>query len=146
MRLPSVAPVLLVASAACNDSDGFTSPDLAPQIVTVSGPQGGVVTCDPATAGGNCPLPLAITFRLPQGQVVTKAYVRFLGNGSDTGVPQGYTLPPTMGDDATNVVVNVAASIPPTILGTGSLFTYAVRLVTGIGKESSESTLTVSVQ
>jgi hypothetical protein len=137
---------LCLALWACNDSNGFDSPELQPQIVTASGPKGGVVACDPATVGGQCPLPVTVTFRLPKEQFVSKAYVRFQGDGSDTGVDRGYTLPQTFGNDAADVVVTVPAAIPPTILRRSALFTYTIRLVSGIGKESTPSTLTVSVQ
>jgi hypothetical protein len=162
MRSPvlalALAFALALAGAACNDGTAVTQTAFQPQIVTAQGPQGGVVTCDPTTAGGNCALPIAVTFRLPQGQFVWKAFVRFHGDGSDDGVDHGYPLQAepdagtsqvaglVFGNGDTPVTVNVAASVPPTILRRGALFTYTVRLVSGNGVESQASTLTVSVQ
>src|SRR5512140_3814446 len=117
-----------VASAACKDGTDVTTSDLQPQIVTAQGPTNGVVTCDPTTAGGNCPLPSSVTFRLPKDQFVWKAYVRFHGGGSDNGADRGYMLGETFGNDAPALVVTIPASIPPTIIRRGALFTYTVRL------------------
>jgi hypothetical protein len=134
-------------TAACNDSNGFTPQGPRPQIVTAVGPKDGIVVCDPATVGGVCPLGINVTFRLTQGEFVTKALVRFQGDGSDTGVDRGYVLDHKLGQgDSVDVPVTINASIPPTILRRGALFTYSVRLVTGAGEESTPSTLTVSVQ
>jgi hypothetical protein len=144
MRWSVVLP--LFALAACESTSGSSVPGDPPQIVTASGPTGGVVTCDPATAGGNCPLPLAITFRLPKGEFVSKVIVTFQGDGSDTGIDRAFTVPNTFGNGDTPVVVNVVSSVPSTIVRRGALFTYTVRLITGQGAESSPSTLTVSVQ
>ena len=147
MRSVLVLAFGLSAIVACNESDGFTEPGPIPQIVNASGPAGAVVTCDPRTAGGGCPLPITVRFRLPEDQFVWKAYVRFQGDGSDLGVDRGYPLERTFGKgDSADVPVTVNASIPPTILRRGALFTYSVRLVTGTGEESATSTLTVSVQ
>jgi hypothetical protein len=167
-----------LAAVACNDGTAVTDQAFQPQIVTVQGPPNGVVTCDPTTVGGVCPFGISVTFRLPKAQYVWKAYVRFHGDGSDTGVDRGYLLesvaadagadsgagaiadagadvdagapavgsPTVFGNDATPVTVSFEASIPPTILRKGALFTYEVRLVSGNGVESQASTLTVSVQ
>jgi hypothetical protein len=139
--------MLVLAAWGCNDSSGFTPPGPKPQIVSAVGPKDGVVSCDPAVVGGNCPLPINITFRLAQGDLVTRALVRFQGDGSDTGVDRAFPLPNVVGKgESVDVPVTVSASIPPTILRRGALFTYSVRLVTGAGDESQPSTLTVSVQ
>lgn len=115
--------------------------------MSVAGPKDSVVACDPKVVGGACALPLSVTFRLPEDQFVSKALVRFQGDGSDQGVDREYLLDQVFGKgSATDVTVAVAANVPPTVLRTGALFTYTVRLVTGAGEESSAPTLTVSVQ
>ena len=169
------ASVLSLLSAlgavGCNDGKAVTDTELQPQIVTASGPANGVVTCDPLVTGGVCALPISLTFRLPANQFVWKAYVRFHGDGSDTGVDHAYLLRCTDADAGADagvgagcadhpseifgkgtlptdpaVPVSFSAEIPPTILRKGALFTYTVRLVSGNGVESQASTLTVSVQ
>jgi hypothetical protein len=159
----------LGVAAACTDSQGFDDPNLpeVPKIVTASGPPGAVVACandstdggsfdSGAQPGGTCPLPLQITFRLPKQQFVWKAIVRFRGDGSDDGIDRAYTLAnmsdagllvgQVFGNDAADVVADVNALVPDTIVRRGALFTYTVRLVSGAGFESQPSTLTVSVQ
>jgi len=131
---------------ACNGSDGYTEPGPRPQIVRMSGPQEGVLACDPSTVGGSCPLPIRVTFRLPEDHFVWKAYVRFQNDGSEDGVDRIYLVDPTYGRNDADAEVTIPAYVPPTILRRGATFTYGVRLVTGIGEESPMSTLTVSVQ
>lgn len=131
---------------ACNESDVAHEPLPEPQIISVTGPKDGIVTCEPKAGGGACPIAISYVFRLPEAQFVQKAIVRFQGDGSDVGVDRQYALEPTFGKNDGDVPVVVNASIPPTILRTGALFTYSVRLVTGAGGESPASTLTVSVQ
>lgn len=141
-----LAPLALALIAvACNESNEVQDNPSPPTIVSVSGPKDGIVTCDPKVGGGVCPIAINVVFRLPKDQFVTKAIVRFQGDGSDIGVDRHYQVEPTFGQDG-DVPLTVNASIPPTILRTGALFTYTVRLVTGIGSESPASTLTVSVQ
>jgi hypothetical protein len=133
--------------AACNDSSGFSPPGVRPTIVKAAGPKDATVSCDPKETGGACGLPITVTFRLPADQFVWKAYVRFQGDGGDTGIDHGYLLDRQFGKgEATDVSVTIQAAIPPAILRPSALFTYTVRLVTGAGEESDESTLTVSVQ
>jgi hypothetical protein len=144
--LPAACLVVL-AAWGCNDSSDSTPPGPKPQIVTAVGPKDGVVGCDPTVSGGVCPLPITITFRLAEPEIVTKAFVRFQGDGTDVGIDHGYSLPnvPGKGENV-DVPVTITSSIPPTILRKGALFTYSVRLVTGTGQESTPSTLTISVQ
>jgi hypothetical protein len=135
-----------LVAAACNDSAEYHPPAPRPLIVGMTGPANSVVDCNPDRVGGSCPLAIAVRFRLPAEQFVWKAYVRFQGDGGEDGVDRGYLLTPTGGagpDQDSNVTVN--AAIPPTILRSGALFSYGVRLVTGAGEESAPSTLTVSV-
>lgn len=122
-------------------------PGPRPQIVQVTGPKDSTVACDPKAVGGACALPISVTFRLQADQFVQKALVRFQGDGSDQGVDRAYLLDQVFGkgnEEAVSLTVN--ASIPPTIVRPGALFTYTVRLVTGAGEESAAATLTVSVQ
>ncbi len=138
---------LQASVAACTDSSEYVVPGPRPQIVSVTGPKDAIVMCDPSKVGGACALPISVRFRLPEDQFVSKALVRFQGDGSAQGVDRAYVLEPTFGKgNATDVDLTVNASVPPTILRTGALFTYTVRLVTGAGEESSVSTLTVSIQ
>lgn len=137
----------LIAMPACNDSKGYDEPSTSLRIVSISGPKDNVVHYDPNSNSGACPLPLGVVFRLPEDQVVTRAYVRFQGDGGDLGVDRGFLVEQTHGkgldEDAS---VTVHAAVPPTILRTDALFTYSVRLVTANGDESPESTQTVTVQ
>jgi hypothetical protein len=148
----SAAPSVFIAAAlgcivGCNTSNEYSEPGPRPQILNAAGPKDAVVSCDPATVGGACPLPVSVTFRLPEDQFVWKALVRFQGDGSDQGVDRAYLLDQVFGKgSAKDVSVTVNANIPPNIVRTGALFTYTVRLVTGAGEESTVSTLTVSVQ
>lgn len=130
----------------CNDSAGYSEPAPRPQIVGVAGPKDSVVTCDPSVTGGTCAVPVTVTFRLADTELVWKAYVRFQGDGSEEGVDRAYLLPPTYGRNAEDVSVTVSAQIPPNILARSQLFSYSVRLVTGNGEESTPSKLGVSVQ
>jgi len=136
----------LLALAACDDGGSGAPPGPEPVIVAATGPANGVAACDPAASGGNCVLPVTVTFRLLEPEYVWKAYVRFQGDGTDRGVDRGYLLPFTVGRGAgTDVQVVVNASVPATVLRRGALFTYSVRLVTGSGAESASTTLSVSV-
>jgi hypothetical protein len=138
---------LLLGVAACNDSSGYVEPGPRPQIVAVAGPRDGVIACDPNVVGGSCPLPIDVTFRLAENHFVTKAIVRFQGDGSDDGVDRNYVVENAVGKgEAVDVRLQVNARIPETILRKGALFTYTFRLLTGAGEESRVSTLTISVQ
>lgn len=137
---------------ACDNSSStydpkLHDPDFQPQIVSVTGPSG--LRCRPADTGGNCPLPIKVTFKLREGEFITKAVVAFQGDGSDTGADRYYAIPFTYGQgtaaDSAAVTLDIDADIPTTILRQNALFTYTVRLITGNGAESSVSTLTVSV-
>jgi hypothetical protein len=133
--------------AAFNDSSGIAELGPRPQIVAIAGPRDGVVACDPAVVGGACPLPINVTFRLAEPHFVTKAIVRFQGDGGDDGVDRDYPVENALGrGDTVDVPLSVNARIPETILRRGALFTYTVRLHTGAGEESTVSTLTISVQ
>src|SRR5690606_16419496 len=101
--------------------------------------------------GGNCPLPINVTFRLAEPHFVSKAIVRFQGDGSDEGVDRNYPIEDPFEKGAgkgegVDVSIVVDARVPGTILRRGALLTYGVRLLTGAGEESTPSTLTVSVQ
>ena len=137
----------LIAMPACNDSKGYDEPSTSLRIVGISDPKDNIVHYDPDSNSGACPLPLGIIFRLAEDQLVTRAYVRFQGDGNDVGVDRGFLVEHTYGkgldEDAT---VTVNAAVPPSILRTDALFTYSVRLVTANGDESAESTQTVTVQ
>lgn len=138
------------AIVACDNSsstydDEKYDASFRPQIISVTGPVGGGVSCRPVDAGGNCPLPLKVTFRLPAGQYIAKAIVTFQGDGSDIGIDRFYAVPFTFGQDGTDVVLEIPAEVPTTILRTNALFTYTVRVITGAGSESIRTTLTVSV-
>lgn len=132
---------------ACdNSSSTYEPPGVRPQHFNVTGPAGGGVRCHPADTGGNCPLPLKLTFQLPKGEFVAKAIVTFQGDGSDTGVDRYYAVPFTYGQgEGTDVTFDLEADIPTTILRQNALFTYSVRVITGSGAESDATTLTVSV-
>ncbi|MBX3225945.1 MAG: hypothetical protein KIT84_29785 [Labilithrix sp.] len=143
--LAGVGVLALAFAAACDDSSAYEPPGIQPQIVTVIGPAGATVVCHPVDTGGNCPLPITVTFRLPKEQFVTRAVVRFQGDGSDVGYDRIYAVSPTYGNDGADVTVTVDADIPATILRRNALFTYSVVLVTGAGAKSPASTLTVSV-
>lgn len=132
------------SAAACNDSSTYEAPGVQPQIVSATGPAGSTVVCHPVDTGGNCPLPIKVTFRLPKDQFVTRAIIRFQSDGSDVGVDRFYAVPPTYGEDQ-DVTITIDADIPATILRRNALFTYSVVLVTGAGAKSAASTLTVSV-
>ena len=137
----------LSAVPACNDSKGYDEPSTSLRIVSISGPKDNVVHYDPDSNSGACPLPLGVTFRLPEDQAVSRAYVRFQGDGNDVGVDRGFLVEQTYGKGLdTDASVTVHAAVPQTILRTDALFTYSVRLVTANGDESPESTLTVTVQ
>jgi hypothetical protein len=139
-----LAVLALLAASACNDSSGYHEPGPRPRIVKVDAPT--TVNCAPEDTGGACPIQLGVFFRLPEDQVVTKAYVRFQRDGSDYGVDRGYILPPTFGlGETADASVGIDAAVPPNLLDSGALFTYSVRLVTGLGEESPESTLTITV-
>jgi hypothetical protein len=140
------APFIFAMNAGCNDSAGYSEPAPRPQIVGVQGPKDAVVTCDPKTTGGACPVAISVTFRLPEDQFVWKAYVAFQGDGSDDGVDRPYLLEYTYGRGSADVGVTINAGIPPTILNRSQLFSYSVRLVTGLGEESAAAKLSVSVQ
>jgi hypothetical protein len=143
----TTAAFIFATNAGCNDSAGYDEPAPRPQIVNVQGPKDSVVTCDPKATGGACPLAISVTFRLPEDQFVWKAYVRFQGDGSDDGVDRPYLLEYTYGRGASaDVAVTINAGIPPTILNRSQLFSYSVRLVTGVGEESTAAKLSVSVQ
>lgn len=130
---------------ACDNSSSiYEPPGVQPQRVRVAGP--GNVLCHPADTGGNCPLPLKVTFQLPQGEYIAKAIVTFQGDGTDTGTDRYYAVPYTYGQgDGVDITLEVDADLPATILRQNALFTYTVRLVTGAGAQSVASTLTVSV-
>lgn len=133
-------------AAACNDSKGYDEPGPRPLIISVAGPKDSIVQCNPEATGGACPVPVSVTFRLPEDQFIRKAYVRFQGDGSDDGVDRGYPLESAYGKgDAVDTTVTINAAVPATILRAPALFTYTVRLVTGLGEESSPTTLTISV-
>ncbi len=137
----------LSAVPACNDSKGYDEPSTSLRIVGISGPKDNVVHYDPDSNSGACPLSLGIIFRLPEDQLVTRAYVRFQGDGNDVGVDRGFLVEHTYGKGPdTDASVTVNAAVPATIVRTGALFTYSVRLVTANGDESPESTQTVTVQ
>lgn len=147
MRSPLSTIVLVALVAGCDDGNGVVGSGAKPQIVSAVGPKDNVVACDPAVSGGSCPLPISLSFRLAKGEIVSKAIVRFQGDGSDTGVDHGYSVPNIPGQgEGIDVPMSFDAAIPPTILRRGALFTYSVRLQTGAGEESSPSSLTVSVQ
>lgn len=136
----------LVLLAACNDSKEYNPPGPVPQIQSVTGPAGAVATCSLADGGGNCPLEVKVTFRLAEGSFVTKAILTFAGDQDDDGVDHAYVLPPTYGlGAATDVTVTIPGLIPATILRTGALYTYSVRLLTGAGDTSATTSLTVTV-
>lgn len=156
--LAAVPATVLAIAVACTDTSAdvdVTGPQ--PQIVAAVGPNGNVVACnDPISdagttgdagqnVGGNCPIAIKVTFHLPAGQIVNKALVRFQGDGSNVGIDRDFVLPPTAGQDSTDVTVTVNAAIPTDILRRGALYTYEVRLVTGSGGVSQPTTLTVSV-
>ena len=149
MRFPaflaSVAVAVTLGSAACNDSSAYEPPGIQPQVVTITGPAGATVVCHPVDTGGNCPLPVTIAFRLPKDHFVTRAIIRFQGDGNDVGIDRFYAVDPTYGKDGEEVSIVVDADIPSTILRRNALFTYSVVLVTGAGAKSAASTLTVSV-
>lgn len=147
LTLLGVAVIAASPLFACDNSSSiYEPPGVEPQKVRVVGPTGGGVRCHPADTGGNCPLPLKITFQLPQGEFVAKAIVTFQGDGNDTGVDRYYAIPYTYGQgDGVDVTLDMEADIPTTILRQNALFTYTVRLVTGAGAQSAVSTLTVSV-
>lgn len=151
MRSVFCALFLTLAAAAsplfaCDNSSSIVDPvGVKPDVKAVTGPAGGGVRCHPADTGGNCALPIKVTFTLPKGEFIAKAIVSFQGDGSDTGVDRYYAVPFTYGQDATEVTLDIDADIPTTILRQNALFTYTVRLVTGAGAESDVSTLTVSV-
>jgi hypothetical protein len=132
---------------ACDNSSSiYEPPGVEPQRVRVVGPPGATLHCRPTETGGNCPLPLKVTFQLPQGEFIAKAIVTFQGDGSDTGVDRYYAVPYTYGQgDGVDVTMEVDADIPTTILRENALFTYTVTLVTGAGARSTATTLTVSV-
>jgi hypothetical protein len=134
-------------ASGCTDSSGYSEPGPRPQIVAIAGPPSSAVVCDPEQTGGACPLSIRITFRLPPEHFVWKAYVRFQGDGGDTGVDRGYLIPLTFGaGEDQDATVTVDAAVPPALLGQNTLLRYGVRLVTGAGEESPMSTLTLSVQ
>ena len=138
---------MLGAAPACNDSQRYVEPGPIPQIVSVAGPKDGVVRCSPDKSGGACPLPLGVSFRLAEDRFVSKAYVRFQGDGSDVGVDRGYLVTSTWGlGTAQDQTVKVDAVVPATILRVNAQLTYSIRLVTGTGDESTESTLQVTIQ
>lgn len=154
MRIAAVPLFLLLAGLAlrpviaCDNSSANideVDPAQVPQIISVAGPAGGGVRCHPADTGGNCPLPITVTFRLPKDQFVTRAVVAFQGDGSDVGVDRYYAVPNTFGEDGADVVLAIDADIPTTILRQNALFTYTVRLITGTGAKSVVTTLTISV-
>lgn len=143
----ATAALATCITAGCTDSSAYDAPGPRPQIVAVAGPKDAAVACDPEVVGGACALPVSVTFRLPEDQFVSKAILRFQGDGGDQGVDRAYSVDPTFGKGtATDVSVAVNANVPPTILRTGALLTYTIRLVTGAGEESPVSTLTVSLQ
>lgn len=137
----------LVLLAACNDSKEYNPPGPVPQIQSATGPTGAVATCDLADGGGgNCPLEVKVTFRLAEGSFVTKAILTFAGDQDDDGVDHAYVLPPTYGlGPSTDVTVTIPALIPATILRSGALYTYSVRLLTGAGDTSLSTSLSVTV-
>ncbi len=144
--IAAAAPFLPLLVSACNDSSEYEVAPPRPQITKVEGPTGNAVLCDPATTGGVCPLAIKVTFRLPEDQLVTKAIVRFQGDGNDIGVDRAYALPVTYGKGDADVPLAFEALLPATILRRSALFTYSIRLVTGRGEESAATTLTVSNQ
>jgi len=143
--LSSLLSLAFVAAAACNDSSTYEPPGIQPQIITATGPTGATVVCHPVDSGGNCPLPITVAFRLPKDQFVTRAIVRFQGDGSDIGIDRTYSVDPASGNDGADVSLTIEADIPATILRRNALFTYTVVLVTGAGAKSTASTLTISV-
>ena len=146
VRALVLSSVLLLACAACADSKEYLAPGPVPQIVSATGPLGAVATCTPADGGGACPLDLTVVFRLTEASFVTKVIVRFQGDQNDTGVDRSYVVPATVGKGLdTDVTLKFQAAIPSTILRSGALYTYSVRLLTGAGDESTPTALTVSV-
>ncbi|MBX3221758.1 MAG: hypothetical protein KF795_14675 [Labilithrix sp.] len=143
---------LSLASAACTRSDGWTEPGARPQIVSVTGPslEGGTVRntveCSAKNSGGACPLAVTVSFRLPEDQFVSKAYVRFQNDGSEDGVDREYLLEPRYGEGDAPVTVLVNAQVPPELIRVGALNRYSVRLLTGAGETSEPSTLPLSIQ
>lgn len=105
------------------------------------------VNCAPVDTGGACPFSIDLYFRLPEEQFVTSAFVRFQRDGSDAGVDRLYKVKEIRNGqgDARDASVSIDAQVPPNLVGTGALFTFSVRLVTGIGEQSDESTLTLTV-
>jgi hypothetical protein len=138
---------MLVAMPACSISSSadYVDPGPRPEIVRVEGPLNSTVVCDPDKTGGACPLAITVSFRLPEDQFVRKAYVRFEGDGNDVGVDRGYSVESTYGLGQAEANVKVTAAVPSTILCSRSLFRYSVRLVTGLGAESSPSKVEVTV-
>ncbi len=150
MRSLVVHSVLALAlfGSGCNDSSGYSVPGPRPRIVSASVVgDTPVVSCNPEKTGGACPVAVNVTFRLREDQVVTTSVVRFQRDGSDRGVDRFYPLSypePGLGE-ATDRTIAIDAAVPPNLVGSGSLFTFSVRLVTALGEQSDESTLTLTV-
>ena len=146
----------LAATPGCNDSKGFHEPSSTLRIVSVTGPEGSVLTYDPESNSGACPFSVDVTFRLPPEHFVWKAYVRFQDDGDSIGVDRAFDVV-AVGDGGANgrvfgagpdtdVTVRIDTAVPPAVLRPNTLLTYSVRIVTGAGDESPESTLSLTVQ
>jgi len=140
------------ALGACNESGPYVEPGPRPVIVGVEGPSledGGArdsVACNVDSSDGSCPITLKVTFRLSPEHFVWKAFLRFDGDGNDTGIDRGYLVSPQYGVDGGTQTVEIRAAVPPTVLGRGGLLTYSVRLLTGAGQESDPSSQVLTVE
>ncbi len=148
----SFTAAMLLAGPACTHSDGWSEPGPRPQVTRVVGPSindgrtRDTVQCSPKVSGGACPMTVTVYFTLPEDQFVSKAYVRFQGDGSDEGVDREYILEPRYGGGVSEVGVAVSAIVPPSLIRVGALNRYSVRLVTGAGETSERSTLPLSIE
>lgn len=132
--------------AGCTDSSAYSEPGPRPQIVSAA-VASEAVNCAPADTGGACTVNVSVKFRLPDDHFVTTGIVRFQRDGSDEGVDRFYPVREVkygLGP-ATDAEVSVDAVVPPNLVGTGVLFTFSVRIVTGLGEVSDASTLTITV-
>jgi hypothetical protein len=127
-----------------SSSSDYHEPGPRPQIVGITAPS--TVECTPECSGGACPLTIGVSFSLPPDQFVKQGLVRFQRDGSDIGVDRPYNIEPVYGVDLPgSVSATLSATVPANLVGTGSLFTYSVRLVTGAGEVSEATTLNLTV-
>lgn len=141
----TLASSLFMASAC--DKGTYYGPQPRPTITKAALSGATTVNCWPGDTGGACPISVIVSFRLPEDQFITGGIVRFQHDGSDRGVDHFFPLPESRfgaGEDK-DVSISIDTAVPPTLVGVGTLRTFSVRLQTGAGEESDESTLQITV-